>query len=219
MTTDRLKNCTAIRVLIVDDHPAIRQGLNLLLEPEGVTVCAEADSLEETLATCQQHRPDVVLVDLSLGDEDGTILLEALRERGLPSLVYSMHEDGHHVTRAFAAGALGYVTKREVHRVLVQAISEVATGRRFVSPRAAVALAEQQVADDLEDTVLRELSRQEQEVYRLLGNGETTKQIAAAMKISARTVESYFDRILVKMGLSGMRELRYHAISHRNHTS
>lgn len=216
MTTDRQKNCTAIRVLIVDDHPAIRQGLKLLLEPEGVTVCAEADSLAEALATCQQHQPDVVLVDLSLGDEDGAVLLEGLRERGLPSLVYSMHEDGLHVTRAFAAGALGYVTKREVHRVLVQAISEVAAGRRFVSPRAAVALAEQFV-DSPEDTVLRGLSRQEQEVYRLLGNGETTKQIAAAMKISTRTVESYFDRILVKMGLAGMHELRCHAISHRSH--
>lgn len=217
MTTNRQNNCTMIRVLIVDDHPAIRQGLELLLEPEGVTVCAEADSLAGALVACQQHQPDVVLVDLSLGDEDGAVLLEALRERDLPPLVYSMHEDGHHVTRAFAAGALGYVTKREVHRVLVKAISEVAAGRRFVSPRAAVALAEQ-VADAPEDTVLRELSRQEQEVYRLLGNGETTKQIAASMKISTRTVESYFDRILVKMGLAGMRELRYHAISHRSHT-
>jgi DNA-binding NarL/FixJ family response regulator len=129
-----------------------------------------------------------------------------------------MHEDGPHVKKAFAAGALGYVTKREVHRVLVQAISEVAAGRRFVSPRAAVALAEQ-VAGDPADTILRELSRQEQEVYGLLGVGETTKQIAAAMEISTRTVESYCDRILVKLGLEGMHELRRHAISHRSPTS
>lgn len=218
MKTDRQKNSRAIRVLIVDDHPAVRQGLGVLLEPEGIRVCAEADGRAEALTACQQHKPDVVLVDLSLGDEDGMVLLENLRDRGLLSLVYSMHEDGPHVKRAFAAGALGYVTKREVHRVLVQAIIEVANGRRFVSPRAAVALAEQ-VAEDPADTILRELSRQEQEVYGLLGVGENTKQIAVAMKISARTVESYYDRILVKLGLEGMHELRRHAISHRSPTS
>lgn len=217
MKTDRQKNNRAISVLIVDDHPAVRQGLGLLLEPEGITVCAEADSRAGAAAACRQHRPDVVLVDLSLGDEDGAVLLAELRDMGLPSLVYSMHEDGLHVKQAFAAGAQGYVTKREVHRVLVQAMREVADGRRFISPRAAVALAEQ-VTDDPADTILGELSHQEQEVYRLLGIGETTKQIAAAMKISTRTVESYSDRILVKLGLDGMHELRRHAISHRSHT-
>jgi DNA-binding NarL/FixJ family response regulator len=112
------------------------------LGPEGITVCAEAGSCAEALEAVRAHHPDLVLVDLSLGDEDGISLIADLGKRALPSIAYSIHEDGGHVKRAFAAGALGYVTKREVHRVLMQAIFEVAAGRRFVSPRAAMALAE-----------------------------------------------------------------------------
>lgn len=218
MKTEGQTNSRMFRVLIVDDHPAVRQGLGVLLEPEGVTVCAEADGQTAALDACRCHHPDVVLVDLSLGDEDGVALLLELRELGLPSVAYSMHEDSGHVKRAFAAGALGYVTKREVHRVLVQAVSEVAAGRKFVSPRAALGLADQAV-DDQNPNGLSELSRQEQEVYRLLGIGETTKGIASAMKISTRTVESYFDRILVKLNLAGMHELRRRAISHQRDNS
>lgn len=218
MKTEGKKNSRMFRVLLVDDHPAVRQGLGVLLEPEGIIVCAEADGRAEALAACRQHRPDVVLVDLSLGDEDGATLLTELRDLGLFPIVYSMHEDGGHVKRAFAAGALGYVTKREVHRVLVQAIFEVAAGRRFVSPRAALGMADQAV-DDQNPKGLSELSRQEQEVYRLLGIGETTKGIASAMKISTRTVESYFDRILVKLNLAGMHELRRRAINHQRDNS
>lgn len=215
MKMNRQRDSKAIRVLIVDDHPAVRQGLALLLEPEDITVCAGVDGHAEALAACRQQRPDVVLVDLSLGDEDGLTLLKDLNEEETASLVYSMYEDGRHVRKAFASGAQGYVTKREVHRVLVQAILEVAGGRRFVSPRAAIALAGQD-AEDPEDMAL---SRQEQEVYRLLGNGESTRQIAAVMKISARTVESYYERIQVKLNLGGMQELRRHAINHRSTTS
>jgi DNA-binding NarL/FixJ family response regulator len=206
-----------LRVLVVDDHPAVLQGLGFLLGPEGITVCAEAGSCAEALEAVETQHPDIVLVDISLGEEDGVTLIADLGKRALPSIAYSIHEDGGHVKRAFAAGALGYVTKREVHGVLMQAIFEVAAGRRFVSPRAAIALAEQ-VADNPVDMVPGELSHQEQEVYRLLGIGETTKQIAAAMKISTRTVESYCDRILVRLCLDGMHELRRHAIMHRTHT-
>jgi len=131
-----------LRVLVVDDHPAVLQGLGFLLGPEGISVCGEAGNCAEALAAIETQHPDIVLVDLSLGDEDGVSLIADLGKRALPSIVYSIHEDGGHVKRAFAAGALGYVTKREVHRVLMQAIFEVAAGRRFVSPRAAMALAE-----------------------------------------------------------------------------
>ena len=213
MDTEKSNSSTPLRILIVDDHPAVRQGLGLLLETEGITVCAEAGACAEALVRASDHQPDVVLVDLSLGDEDGFALLSDLRERGLPCLVYSMHEDGRRVANAFAAGALGYVTKREVHGVLAEAIREVAAGRSFVSPRAAVALAKQAVSGQA-DSTYEELSYQEKQVYRFLGEGETTKQIAAAMNISTRTVESYYARILVKLHLAGMRELRHHAINY-----
>ncbi|MDX9973154.1 MAG: response regulator transcription factor [FCB group bacterium] len=210
---------TPIRILVVDDHPAVCQGLGLLLESERIFVCGEAGGLNEALACVDRCRPDLALVDLSLGDEDGMVLVKNLHARGLPSLVYSMYEDGRHVEGAFAAGALGYVTKREIRGVLVQAIREVAAGRRFVSPRAAVALASR-IADARPDDGYVDLSSQERQVYRLLGEGQGTGEIAAALGISVRTVESYYARILVKLGLDGMRDLRRHAIGYlRTHTS
>ncbi|HPO17094.1 MAG TPA: response regulator transcription factor [Candidatus Hydrogenedentes bacterium] len=208
-----MRSSEAIHVLIIDDHPAVRQGLALLLEPEGIMVCGEASGCAEALEHLDEFQPDVVLVDLSLGDEDGMSLLGCLCDRHVPCMVYSMYEDGWHVERAFAAGALGYVTKREVHKVLVEAIGEVAAGRRFVSPKAAIALADQ-VAD--KQASISGLSSQEQQVYRLLGEGESTRAIATTMKVSPRTVESYYARILIKLGLEGMRELRRNAISHHH---
>ena len=140
METDVVKTPEPIRVLVVDDHPTVRQGLGRLLEPEGITVCAEAANCADALAMVQKSRPDMALVDLSLGDEDGVTLIAGLHEQALHSLAYSIHEDEQHVRRAMAAGALGYVTKSEVHLVLVDAIFEVAAGRCFISPRATMAL-------------------------------------------------------------------------------
>jgi DNA-binding NarL/FixJ family response regulator len=202
-----------IRILVVDDHPTVRQGLALLLAPEGIEVCAEAGGRADALAHVENCRPDVAIVDLSLHGEDGLALVADLHARALPSLVYSMHEDGRRVERAFAAGAFGYVTKREISRVLVQAIREVAAGRRFVSPTAALALAEH-LARPHACNVDRELSEQEQHVYHLLGQGEGTLEIAAALGISTRTVDSYYARIQAKLNLHGMHDLRRHAINH-----
>ncbi len=129
-----------IRILVVDDHPTVRQRLGRLLEPEGIMVCAEASNCAEALASAKEQQFDMALVDLSLGDEDGISLIADLDKQALPSLAYSIHEDEHHVKRALAAGALGYVTKSEVHLVLVDAIFEVAGGCRFISPKAAMVL-------------------------------------------------------------------------------
>jgi DNA-binding NarL/FixJ family response regulator len=211
MTAEQPATAQPIRILLVDDHPAMSEGLALLLAPEGIAVCATASKSADALAHAGAFRPDLSLVDLSLGGEDGLALVAALHSRNVSILVYSMHEDARHVEGAFAAGALGYVTKRELHRVLVDAIREVAAGHRFISPNAALALAEHAGSPHDAD---RELSDQERQVYQLLGQGEGTKEIADAMCISARTVESYYARIQDKLGLSGMRELRHHAISH-----
>ncbi len=204
---------TKIEVLLVDDHPAVRHGLALLLAPDGIHVCGEASGRGEALAELRTCRPDVALVDLSLGGEDGTAVVAELHALGISPLVYSMYEDARHIEGAFAAGALGYVTKREIHRVLVHAIREIAAGHRFVSPNAAIALAEN-AADAIARGPDRGLSEQEREVYRLLGIGEGTVEIAAALGISARTVESYFARIMDKLGVDGMHDLRRHAIAH-----
>ena len=202
-----------IRVLLVDDHPAVREGLGLLLAPDGIEVVAEASAHAEALARVKERRPDLAIVDLSLDTEDGAGLIADLRARDVPALAYSMHKDARHVERAFAAGALGYVTKSELHDVLVEAVRQVAAGRQFVSPVAAVALA-QRASRSHAERGMGDLSQQERQVYQLLGNGEGTYEIAAALQISTRTVESYYARIIVKLGLNGMYELRHHAINH-----
>jgi DNA-binding NarL/FixJ family response regulator len=200
-------------VLIVDDHPLVREGLALLLEEEGFAPCCQAEGGAHVAACLGAFSPDLAMVDLSLGDESGLALITELRARGVPVLVYSMHEDPSHVERAFAADAQGYVTKREVSKTLVQAIRAVLAGRRFVSPRAAQGLAGR-LADQREHDPDRELSDQERQVYHRLGEGDTTAEIAVKMHLSPRTVESYYDRILTKLDLPGMNELRHDAIQH-----
>jgi DNA-binding NarL/FixJ family response regulator len=203
----------AKRVLLVDDHPAVREGLTLLLAPDGIEVVAEASAPAEALARVKERRPDLAIVDLSLDTQDGAALIADLRARDVPALAYSMHRDPRHVEGAFAAGALGYVTKSELHDVLVEAVRQVAAGRQFVSPVAAEALA-RRASESHAERGISGLSQQERQVYQLLGNGEGTYEIAAALKISTRTVESYYARIIVKLGLNGMYELRHHAIKH-----
>jgi DNA-binding NarL/FixJ family response regulator len=176
-------------------------------------VCAEAAGRQEALAHLQKCHPDLAIVDLSLEREDGTALIADLHKREVPVLVYSMHNDAPHVEGAFAAGALGYVTKREFHEVLVQAVREVAASRRFVSPHAASALAESHTGAQRDDAVAK-LSPHEREVYQLLGQGEGLLEISAALNVSAHTVESYYSRIQVKLRLNGMYELRRHAIEY-----
>jgi DNA-binding NarL/FixJ family response regulator len=199
-------------VLLVDDHPAVRQGLALLLSSEGIEVVANCACGKDALSRLGQDRPDLAIVDLSLDGEDGLTLVAALHRLDLPVLVYSMNCDSGAVGAAFAAGAFGYVAKREDHAVLVQAIGEVAARRRFVSAGAALALADSLAPASGEE--LPPLSGQEREVFRHLGKGERSSEIAASLQISVSTVESYFARLQQKLGLAGMHELRRKAIQY-----
>jgi len=197
-----------IRILLVDDHPAIRQGLAVLLAPDGIEVCAEAENRAGALAQLSELDPDLVVIDLSLDGEDGLPLVAELSERGVRTLVYSMHENARRVNAAFAAGALGYVTKREFHGVVVQAIREVAAGRRFVSPKAAAVLVDAPAAG-----ATRRLTAREDHVYRLLGQGLSVGEIAARLEISGHTAETYFSRLRHKLSVKTMHELRRRAIN------
>lgn len=212
MPAQHLTASPPIRILLVEDHPAVRHGLALLLASECKAVCAEAGGRSEALARVKEH-PDLAIVDLLLDGDDGSVLIADLHQRDIPVLVYSMHNDAPRVQSAFAAGALGYVSKRELDSVLVQAVREVTAGHRFVSPDAAVALAEG-INRTAPDDTFAKLSLQEREVYELIGRGESATEIADALGISTRTVESYCGRILVKLNLNGMHELRRHAIKY-----
>ncbi|MCU0291525.1 MAG: response regulator transcription factor [Thermoanaerobaculaceae bacterium] len=204
----------AVRLFVVDDHPVVREGLRLLLEQQGIVVCGEAGDATTALAAIPAASPDLVLVDLSLGQESGLGLLRAVA--GLlprvPRLVYSMHEDAFHVQQAFAAGASGYVTKREISGLLALAIAEVLAGRRYASPRAEAVLG----TVTAEARLAEPLSPRELEVYRLLGEGYSAPGIAAELGVSRRTVDSYFARILEKLHLHGMEALRRRAAVDRD---
>ena len=198
---------TGVAVFLVDDHPLVRQGLALILEQAGFTVAGEADSVEGTRAHPGLASAQVAILDLSLDQANGMDLIPDLCRRGVRVVVYSMHEDAVIVRRALAAGAKGYITKREAAQSLVPAIRAVLDGGDYVSPRAAAELAQHRGDPDL--------SRQQEQLYDLLGQGCDAHEIADSLHVSPRTVETYCTRLMDKLGLAGMKELRQHAIADR----
>ncbi len=198
--------------LLVDDHPAVRQGLSFVLAAQGLAVTAEADSLDEALEAIAQRPFRLAIVDLTLNGGGAFALFAACLERGLPSLVYSMHESPGTIERAMQAGANGYVTKREEPDILLRGVAAVLQGERYLSPKAEQALAECGAASG-EAVSLEELSEREVQVLTLMGRGEMNAEIAGRLHISARTVETYYARIMEKLGLSSVRELRKFAIA------
>ena len=201
------------RILIVDDHPAVSEGLALLLEPHRILVSGDAKNSVEALKQLESTRPDLVLVDLSLEHESGIPLIKQIHERGVPVLVYSMHEDAVHIRHAFSAGAKGYVTKRDGARDLVVAIREVAGGGRYLSERSRNSLIEGvRGEDDCPDSLDAKLSERERMVLWRMGQGDTSGDIAKWLNISPRTVETYYSRIIEKLCLENTKELRRFAI-------
>ena len=192
------------RLFLVDDHPLVRAALAQLLEGGGFAPDGQAGTPAEALAHPALAASRLAVVDLALGEESGFDLIRKLRARGLAVLVYSMHEGPNAIRRALDAGAGGYVTKREAAESLATAVRAVLAGARSLSPRAASALQEL--------TPLGGLSGQQQQIYRLLGRGTPNEDIARQLGISVRTLESYCVRIMDKLGVQGVKELRRRAI-------
>jgi DNA-binding NarL/FixJ family response regulator len=193
----------------VEDHPVLCLGLRHILEREGMTVCGEADSITAGLACVAETSPDLAIIDISLGGEDGVALIRQLAKENSPLriLVYSTHEDATHIERSLQAGAHAYLTKREAYELLGIAIRACLAGQCYLSPMAKRMVSKSPHTGEL----LATLSSKEQQVYRLLGQGGSASGIALHMNLSPRTVESYFARIQVKLGLNGMKELRKRA--------
>jgi DNA-binding NarL/FixJ family response regulator len=203
---------TGAGIMLIDDHPAFRQGLALVLSQDGYRICGEAGNRGSVLSFLEKNRADMALLDISLGEEDGLELIPEMRRHDVAALVYSMHEDPDIIERAFNAGAMGYVTKRETADVLLDAVAAVLNGNRFISPRCAMSIASRVVSGSKTEHDAS-LSEREKQVLRMLGNGESIAEIANALTISSRTVESYLSRIMDKLKLDGMKELRRYAIS------
>lgn len=192
------------RLFLVDDHPLVRAALAQLLEGAGFAPDGQAGTPAEALAHPALATSRLAVVDLALGEESGFDLIRKLRARGLAVLVYSMHEGPNAIRRALDAGADGYVTKREAAESLATAIRAVLGGTRYLSPRAEAALQEL--------TPLNGLSGQQRQIYQLLGQGLSNEDIARQLGISVRTLESYCVRIMDKLGVQGVKELRRQAI-------
>jgi len=203
-----------MRVLIVDDHAVLRDGLkNILDEPRGTAVCHEASTAQEAVQSVERQEWDLVVLDISLGEISGLDVLKRIRQMRpkLPILIFTMHPERQYARRSLKAGASGYVTKDSSPTELRQAIRQAVAGRRYVSP----SLAETLVAD-LEAGEIRQphesLSDREFEVMRLIASGKTVGEIAALLSLSDRTVSTYRARILEKMGMRTNAELTHYAV-------
>lgn len=204
-------NVQAGNIFLIDDHPAVRKGLALLLTQEAHRICGEAGSAAETFQQIGRSGAGIALLDLSLGDESGLDLIQDICAFGIGVLIYSMHEDADTIQKARDAGALGYVSKREPEELLLLAVAELLAGRPYLSPRIASAMADSRaVTQPMRPEAL--LSEREQQLLTMLGQGDGLQDMAAAFGISVRTVETYFCRIITKLELEGMRELRRFAI-------
>lgn len=199
-------------VLLIDDHPAVRQGLAALLGSRGFPMLLEASTADEARHVLDETRVDLAILDLSLEQGNGLDLVPDLTGRGGRVIVYSMFEDARTIRRSLQFGALGYVTKRDDPAGLLDAVDCVVKGEPYLSPRAASALE----AVESPETG-KELSERERQVLSLMGQGESNIGIAAVLGISVRTVETYYARISEKLDLSlSVRELRKYAIRHVN---
>ena len=193
---------TAISILLVDDHPVVRQGYRRVLESQdGFRVIAEADSAAAAYAAFKVHAPDVVVLDISIKGASGLEAIRNIRARDNRAciLVFSMHGEAPLVKAAFAAGASGFVTKSSEPSALVRAIRMVISGERALSDDVAHVLA----ADSLDpmQTVLDRLGEREIEILRQLASRLTTEQIATNLHLSVKTVQNYHYLVKAKTGL------------------
>ena len=207
---------TKKRILVVDDHPIVRQGLALLINREpDLVVCGEAEEAMGAMHVLASARPDVLIVDISLNGPDGLDLLKNVRisHSSLPVLILSMHDESIYAERALRAGANGYIMKQEATDKVLVAVRRILNGEIYVSDRIASKMLKHYITGSgLPNSSIADLSDRELEVFRLIGEGHGTRQIAEELHISVKTVESYQAHIKEKLSLRSARELMQHAI-------
>jgi DNA-binding NarL/FixJ family response regulator len=205
------------KVLIVDDHPIVRDGLVTLINHESdLTVCGEAEEPQEALEAISQLKPDVVIVDITLKGSNGIELTKSIKARspGLPVIVLSIHDESVYAERALRAGAQGYLMKEVVSERIITAIRTVLSGEIYVSNAMSKRIL-RQLAGGKVDTIstpMDSLSDREIEVFRLIGQGYKVSKVAQRMHLSVKTVETYRARIKEKLSLADADELLRHAI-------
>jgi len=212
-------NLTALkrRVLIVDDHPLMRQGLEQLINQQpDLAVCGEAEDVSQALQQTSELKPDVVIVDLSLRGSDGIELIRSLHLQysQLPVLVLSMHDEAIYAERALKAGAWGYIMKQEATNQVLSAVRRVLAGEIHVSQQVSSRIMQGMVggSGSSQRSPIERFSDRELEVFRKIGRGAATKEIATELHLSVKTIETYYAHIKEKLRLRSQRELVQHAI-------
>ncbi|HEX3382430.1 MAG TPA: response regulator transcription factor RqpR [Paraburkholderia sp.] len=207
----------SLRILIVEDHAVVRQGVRQLLLDRGVArEVAEAKSGSEALDSVVHQSFDVVLLDISLPDMNGVEVLKRLKRKAprVAVLMFSMYREDQYAVRALKAGASGYLSKTVDAAQMVGAIQQVAAGRKYVSPEMAEALADY-VSFDGEQLPHEKLSDREYQTMCMLASGKRLTDIAAALSLSVKTVSVYRTRLLDKMKLRNNAELTFYVMSNR----
>ena len=205
-----------IRVLIIDDHDIVREGLKqIVLETGDIVVGGEARTGAEAMERVRAERWDVAILDLNLPDRPGLDVLTQIRVAApqLPVLILSMHQQVSYAARALTAGAHGYVSKDSAREHLVQAIRKLARGERFLTPAFAEGLAFD-LMDGVAATQHERLSDREFQILSLIAAGKPPRDIAAELNVSVKTVGTHRARILAKMGLKNNAEIVQYAIEH-----
>ncbi len=206
-----------LKVFLVDDHPIVRQGLAQMINREpDLTVCGEAQEAASALQEISTERPDILIVDISLVGPDGLELVKNIRLRysSLPVLILSMHDESIYAERALRAGANGYIMKHEAAERVLVAIRQVLNREIYVSERVASRMLHHYISGSpaAGQSPLADLSDRELEVFRLIGEGHSTRAIAEELHLSVKTVESHQAHIKDKLSLKNGRELVQHAI-------
>jgi DNA-binding NarL/FixJ family response regulator len=205
------------RVLLVDDHPITRQGVRIVLSGfSAFEVCGEAENRSAALELATAAKPDLAVVDVSLGTANGIALTRELKERapGLRVLVLSMHEETTYAERALRAGASGYLMKHEAGDKVAAALQQLLRGELFVSPRVQERMQRRFVPKRKPDDVfpIDTLSDRERQVFELMGEGYSTRQIGEQLQLSSKTIDSYRDHLKIKLGFESGAALVRHAI-------
>jgi DNA-binding NarL/FixJ family response regulator len=205
------------RILIVDDHPAVREALAFRIDRQpDLEVCGEAADMGGALRQLADAKPDLAVVDISLKNGSGIDLIKRIKDRddSVRMLVWSMHSESLYAERALRAGALGYINKDQATDKIVVAIRRVLAGKVYLSDAMAEKLLKRAVGGDREKPTyspLEALADRELEVFRLIGQGVKTAEIAERLHLSVKTVETYRDRIRQKLNLTDGTELAHYA--------
>ena len=214
---DTSQKAALCRIMVVDDHPTFRRGLAAVLTGiSEIKICGEAESALAALDVMRQSQPDIAVVDISLPGGNGIELIKAMLAEcpKLGILVLSMHDESHCAIRALRAGAKGYLTKAESADQIIAAIRKIHAGGLYVSPRLSQRLIFKaiQSLDAGDGSEVDALSERELEVFRHLGKGLGTKDIADILKLSAKTVETHRAHIKGKFGCKNASEVVRFAI-------